>query len=447
MHGRRGAYPGWSVRRTRKGHVTIIKRKPFVTAVVLALIAAAICSSSKASGSDPASGDPTYTVGVLTDLTGFGGTIDASTPLGVEAGVGVAAKEGFNIHYVIADTGSSPVGALAAAHQLVDQYGVFAVIGNSSVLYAAAPYLASKGVPVIGGAENATESTSGEDATEWLSDPNMFSVSGTQDFTKVESTEGLFFKRLGATSLGTIGYRFSPSSTEAARADAMSARAAGIKVGYLYILPFGLNSESIALAMKRAKVNGFITSIDTNGSIALITALRQLDVPLKGMLLATGYGGDLKEGGPGTEQIVQGVYFESPYEPIEMRTAATRSFRDALKTYAGFTGDPTLGEYIGYLSVNALVAGLEAAGPHPTQATFIEAMLGMRHYDAAGLFGGHSIGFAMNQRGKAVGADNCVWVTRFSGSSFHLVRRADPICGKVIPGKVVSPRGRVGSSS
>ena len=215
----------------------------------------------------------------------------------------------------------------------------------------------------------------------------------------------------------------------------MSARAAGIKVGYLDILPpVGLNSESIALAMKAARVNGFITSIDTNSSIALITALRQLGVPLKGIVLATGYGGDVNEGGPGTEQIAQGVYFLLPYEPFEMHTAATQRFHDALKTYAGVAGDPTLGEYIGYLSVDAFVAGLDAAGRNPTQASFIQAMLGIRHYDAAGLFGSHSIGFAMNQRGTAAGADNCVWVTRFSGSSFQLVRRADPICGKVIQG-------------
>jgi branched-chain amino acid transport system substrate-binding protein len=44
----------------------------------------------------------------------------------------------------------------------------------------------------------------------------------------------------------------------------------------------------------------------------------------------------------------------------------------------------------------------------------------------------------MNQRGQAAGADNCTWVTQYSGSSFHLIPGADPICGSVIPGKTVS---------
>ena len=63
-------------------------------------------------------------------------------------------------------------------------------------------------------------------------------------------------------------------------------------------------------------------------------------------------------------------------------------------------------------------------------------MQGITHYDAAGLYGSYSIGFSMGQRGAA--SNTCTWMTRFSGSSFDLVPGADPICGAVIPGKVVS---------
>jgi branched-chain amino acid transport system substrate-binding protein len=399
--------------------------------VSVAVVMAASIWNSLLEGAAGASSGPTYTIGVLTDVTGLGSTNNATTPIGVKAGIGVAEKEGFKIKYVVADTGTTPAGALTAAQKLVEEDHVFAVIGQSSVLFSAAPYLKSQGIPVIGGAE---------DASEWLSDPNMFSVLGYQDFTKVESTEGLLAKLLGVTNLGSIGYSISPSSTEAAKAAAISAEAAGIKVGYLNAaVPFGsTNVEPIALAMKSAGVNGVAPSVEANTAFALVTALRQLGAKLKGAMFATGYGGDLVQAGPGAKQSAQGVYFLSSYEPSEMHTAATEQIQDALKTYAGVTGDPTQGEYIGYLSVNALVTGLKAAGAHPTQASFIKAMLGIRHYTAAGLFGSHSIGFAMNQRGKAAGADNCFWVTEYLGSSFHLVRGADPICGAVIPGKTVS---------
>lgn len=65
-------------------------------------------------------------------------------------------------------------------------------------------------------------------------------------------------------------------------------------------------------------------------------------------------------------------------------------------------------------------------------------MLGITHYDAAGLYGSHSVSFAMAGHGQGSGADNCIWVTRYEGSTFHLVPGMEPLCGSVIPGKTVS---------
>ena len=62
-------------------------------------------------------------------------------PKGIQAGIGVAKAEGYNIKYVEADTGSTPTGALTAAQRLVEQDHVFAVLGDSSLFFAAAPYL------------------------------------------------------------------------------------------------------------------------------------------------------------------------------------------------------------------------------------------------------------------------------------------------------------------
>jgi hypothetical protein len=53
----------------------------------------------------------------------------------------------------------------------------------------------------------------------------------------------------------------------------------------------------------------------------------------------------------------------------EMHTTATEQFQNALRTCAGVTRDPTSGEYVGYLTIDALVAGHKAAGPHPTQSS------------------------------------------------------------------------------
>jgi branched-chain amino acid transport system substrate-binding protein len=314
-------------------------------ATVAAIVVAAGCSSGSSSGSS-SGGKPTYTVGVLTDLSGPGANTGGTTPQGIKAGVGMAAHDGYTIKYVIADTGSSPAGALTAAQKLVEQDHVFAVIALSGLTFAAAPYLSAQHVPVVGAAF---------DGSEWIKSPNMFSVIGTGDVTKVWSTYGLIFKKLGVTNLGTLGYGVVPASTDAATGSAVAAKAVGVKVGYINAnFPLGsTNVAPVALAMKAAEVNGVITSIETNGSFALVTALKQDGVRLKGAVLPTGYGGDLVEGGPGAEQAAQGVYFLSTLEPVEMHTAATEQLQSALRTYAGVTGDPTFAEYLSY------------AAPHP----------------------------------------------------------------------------------
>lgn len=395
----------------------------------MVMLAASCSSSSKSTSST--SGTTTYTVGVLTDETGPGASTAATSPLGIKAGVGLAGTEGYHIKYVVADTGTTPAGALAGAKRLVDEDHVFAVFAISALTFAASSFLASKGIPVFGPAY---------DGPEWITTKNMFSVYGYQDYTKVETTEGLIVKKLGGTVVGAIGTGISPSSSESAKAFADAAQYEGLKVGYLNPnLPYGTtNVGPIALAMKAAGVNAVIPVLDQTTAFSLLEALNQQGVTPKVALLATGGGGDLFDGGPAAERAAQGVYFLSPWEPPVMHTAAVQRFENALKTYAGITSEPTQGEYNGYISVDLFVTGLKAAGAHPTQSSLINTMLGIRSYNDAGLFGSHSIGFAMDQRGKVAGADNCTWITQFVGSDFRLVPGMEPICGSVIPGKTVS---------
>jgi branched-chain amino acid transport system substrate-binding protein len=411
----------------RSGRATV------AVAAVMLMAAAACTSSSKSSGggSSGSGGGKTITVGVLTDLTGIASTNSVTFPTGIKAGVGLAAKDGYTIKYDVVDTGSSPAQVLSGAKKLVEQDHVFAVLASSALLFSAAPYLASQGIPVVGAAI---------DSTEWITDRNMFSVIGTQDYSKVYSQFGLFYKLVGATNLGSVGYSISPSSSQSAKAIALSAQDAGLKVGYLNAsFPFGsTNVGPAVLAMKSAGIDAFSGSIQTNTEFAMITGLRQQGVNLKAPLLATGYGGDLTSGGPGAEQAAQGVYFLNAYQPVELNTAATQQLQSALSTYAGVTGLPTFAEYNGYASVDALVQGLKAAGSNPTRAAFINAMLGITNYNAAGLYGSHSVSFAMDQRGQVSGPDNCYFVVQYQGTTFHLVSGADPICGAVIPGKTVS---------
>jgi branched-chain amino acid transport system substrate-binding protein len=412
-----------------------LRRTLIAAAAAIVLVAGCSSSSKHSAGTAGSTGGQTagqtITVGVLTDLTGAGSNTAGSFPTGVKAGVGVAATEGYHIKYVVADSGTSPTGVLTAAQRLVEEDHVFAVLLTSVVGFGAAPYLASKGIPVIGCAC---------DGTEWISDRNMFSVIGTEDYTKVQTTFGEFLKQQGVTVLGTAGYGIEPSSEDTAKDTALAAEHEGIKVGYINTnFPLGsTNVEPIALAMKSAGVNGLVTGILTNSTFAIIDDLKALGVNLKAAVPPTGYGGDLVAGGPDAQQEAQGIYFISSFEPVELNTPATQKLVNALKNYAGVTTEPTFAEYIGYASVDALVQGLKGAGKNPTQASLINAMLGITDYTAAGLYGSHSIGWAMNQRGQYEGADNCIYFLQYEGTTFHIVPGDAPLCGQNLPGETVA---------
>ncbi len=412
---------------TRRG------KKLLATAAAV-LVVAVGCGSSKPASSGSAapssSGREPLTVGVLTDLTGPASSVNKSSVPGIKAGTILAARDGYPIKYVVADTATNPATALSAAQKLVTQDHVAAVIAISSLTFTASNYLTAHHVPVVGLAG---------DGPEWITAQNMFSTAGALHTTKVSTTPGAFFKSQGVTNLASIGYSISPASAEAAKAEAESAKAAGIKVGYLNAqFPFGSTDVApLVLAIKKAGVDGVTMAIDPNTAFALISGLRQAGINLKAALLPAGYGGDLIQAGPGALKAAQNVFFSLGFEPVEMNTAATRQFKSDL-TKAGVPGEPTFAQYDGYLAVGLLVQGLKAAGANPGPAAIIAGLSSIHDFTGLGLYGSHHLD--VNDRTTiAYGVDNCLWITKLEGSVFKTVPGADPICGTVIPGRTVSP--------
>jgi branched-chain amino acid transport system substrate-binding protein len=405
----------------RRGRISTTRRA-LVALMAAATISGGCASSHSAQGS--ASGRTTLTIGLLTDLTGPGASSSRTSVEGVRAGLDALAKPaGYSINFVTADTESSPGGALSAVQKLVEEDHVFAVVAVSGLTFLVSSYLTAHDVPVVGVAQ---------DGPEWITAKNMFSVFGPIDFTKVTTTMGEFLKMEGATVVGTLGYGISPASSGAAEAAAASARAAGLKVGYVNTkFPLGSTDVTpVALQMKAAGVNAVVPATEPNTNFALITALRQEGAEVKAPLLATGYGGDLTEAGPGAIQSGQNVYFFLSFETVEMNTPATRQLQAALRR-VGVTTDPTYSEYAGYTSMALLVDGLRSAGTHPTQASLIQALSGIKAFTAAGLFGSRTLNLG-DRSTTAVGVDNCYWVTKLDGNKFALVPGADPICGHIV---------------
>jgi ABC-type branched-subunit amino acid transport system substrate-binding protein len=407
------------------------KAKILAGAACIAIVAAACSSSSKSSTSSSTtsgSSSHTITVGLITDVTSLGASGNKTSIQGLEAGAVMAARNGWTIKYVVGDDATNPGAALTAAQKLVDQDHVSAVIAVSAVLYGGTTFLTQQNVPVIGAAE---------DGPEWLTAKNMFSVYGALDTTKVTTIYGSLFKMLGVTKLGAVGYSISPTSAEVAKGGAVSVVQAGLQAPYVNAqFPFGsTNVQPIALAMKNAGVDGLIAPLDANTSFALISAMKQLGDPFKAAVLSTGYGGDLQQAGPQAEQVAQGVYFSTSFEPGEMHTAATQQIQKDLNAI-GVTTDPTYAEYSAYTSIGMLVQALNSTGPNPSHAALVGALSNITNWDALGLFDNHPIN--PSDRNGPTGSNNCVFVTRLVGSAFQLVPNMDPLCGTVIPGKTVS---------
>jgi branched-chain amino acid transport system substrate-binding protein len=404
-----------------------------------ALLAAALvvtgCSSSKKSttGSSATSGSNTSAnssggtgssikVGVITDSTGAAASGYQKTEIGIKAYVNaVNAQGGVNGHkieYVMADSTSTPAGALTAAQKLVEKDKVFAIMSVTSDLFGAEPYLLKQGVPVVG---------TGFDGPEWTvkSNTNMFTANGVADPSAVFTTGGDTVKKIGGTTCGGVGYIESPSASKSAAAFGKSCAAQGLKNGYTANVHFGSTDVApVALAMKNAGVDSIFFATVPSTGFALASALRVVGANTKAILLPTGYGGDLLKSAPAV-QAAQGFYFSSSTAPVELNTPATNILKQRLAA-AGETDPPGFDEMTSYEVMSAFAAGLKAAGDNPTQKSFMTAMRGINDFDAEGLLG-QKVDFNDYSPTKS-----CGFYVKLQGTKFVPVEGLDPICGTTV---------------
>jgi branched-chain amino acid transport system substrate-binding protein len=397
----------------------------FGVLAVAACTAVAGCGSSGGSspGSSGAGKPGTVTIGFVTDLTGPNSSGYTTTRQGIEAYLNrinaAGGVDGIKINYILADTTSTPTGALTAVQKLVQQDNVFAIIENSSVFYGAEPWALQQGIPVVG---------SGVDGPYWgdPKDTNIFDAGGVTNENYYLSAEGQFMKSQGVTKCASLGYASSPSSGLAAEGFIKSCEAVGLKSGYLNTqFPFGsTNVGPIALAMKNAGVNGLFLPTVPSTSFALVVALHLLGAKLKAVLLPDGYGGDLLASKAAVE-AAQGVDFQTEGLPAEANTPATRQ-RAADLAKVGVTTDPTFAEQEAYLTLTAFTAGLTAAGSSPTRQSFMTAMSKMTSYDGGGLLAPLKLSFR-----DYTPANGCLWVATLKGSKFF-VAPGTPICSSEV---------------
>ena len=391
---------------------------------------AAVPLSLLATATAPAAASPApITIAYVTDLTGEGGSENASSPAGFNARIALQnAEGGVNGHKLVGlviDDQTSP-SAIATAVQEADSKA-FGIVSQSPLFFLAAKYPNQQGVPVTG---------TYDDGPEWGTQPytNMFaSDEGSVDPKYPVNTQiGDFLKAHGGTVLGAYGYGISPSSSRAAEATADSFQHAGGRVGVLNTtVPFGsVAFTSDALVAKEKGINAMVPAMDANSNYALAQALQQAGVKLKATLYATGYQPDAIHS-PAWSTL-QGAYFLSPFRPWALPNAGTQQMQAAMEKYANFTKSqfPTFGQYEAWAGADLMIKGLQMAGANPTQAAVIKDLRGLKSYDANGLLP-ESINYS-----TIFGHDpakTCAWVMQAQKNGFTAVS-SQPYCGTDLPG-------------
>lgn len=407
--------------------------KPTTSATTAAPTASTATGSAStgaaAKASAPGISTTTIKIGLITSETGAASAEYLDLPKAAQARVDVAnaagGVAGRQLALQTCDDTSSPTGNLTCAQELVSK-GVFAIVDESPFVFGSYTYMQKQGIPVTGGAY---------DGPEWGIQPNtnMFSTTGPLDPKDPQYTQpAMLMKQMGVTSVGAFGYGVSPSSSDAAKGFAFSAKYVGLKVGYLDdSLPFGTVSVTpIALAMKSNKVDGVSMEMDENTNFAILTAAKQAGVDLKFAVSATGYGQQLLNDA-GAVQAGQGTYFPPVAIPVELKTPATMAFQAGLAKYAKFTGVPDFDWYEGWLGVDLMIEGLTVSAPNPTRSSFISSLHGVTNYNAGGLLPS-PVSFSLASFGQAPQTE-CLYLTKLVGTAFVVANNGKPLCGTLIP--------------
>jgi branched-chain amino acid transport system substrate-binding protein len=374
----------------------------------------------------------------MTSLTGPAAAGFAGTETGVKARLDQQNAQGGiggrQLSYVMEDDTTSPTGAATAVKKAIQQDNVFGLLDVSAFFFGGYQAATQAKLPVVG--------VSYDGGPEWLAhtqNPTLFDFNGGADYTKAATTVGLALKVMGVTKLATIGGVTNPSQQEGAVAAQDSAAQAGIAKGYFTRLAIGSTDVGpFVIGVKSTQSDGAYFPTQPNTAFAAIAGLGQAGVKMKGIYLATGYGGDLLASKPAVA-AGQGAYFQSIAQPVEMHTAATQNLQAALKTYAGYTGVPTFSMYQGWLAADAFIWGMQHAGKNATQADFVKYMNSGAGWNAGGLFPRPVIFSTPGTVGASVGPGNCVYLPQLKGSGFVINPALNPVCGALIPGVTISP--------
>src|SRR5262245_17887403 len=317
-----------------------VTRRLAAGAAALAIVGGLCSTVAPAAGAAAASESEGVTkdavkLGFIFSKTGAAASSFANSDKGCQARVdrqnAAGGVNGRKVEVEYVDDQSSPATNQTAAQDLVQNKKVFMVMNDSSFAFVTYRYLRDNGIPMFGPGFDGLYY--GEPGNE-----NILSI-----FGNVVSQPGVVWdtipklmKKLGGTKVASVGYGFSPSSTQAAQNfNDLAVPSVGLDPVYTNTtVDFGSTDVSpIVLGIKNSGANAAYLPMVASTNIPVVQGLIQNGVDMKATVLATGYGQQMLNE-PASKQFGPEVLMVAGLAPAELKTKASKQIASDLKKYS-----------------------------------------------------------------------------------------------------------------
>jgi branched-chain amino acid transport system substrate-binding protein len=428
------------------------------TVVGVATLGLATAGAAGAAGAvhsaDPGVTDKQVTIGYIYSGTGVASSEFSTANKACDARVKRQNKaggvNGRKINVVAVDDQSSGAN-LTATKDLIQNRNAFIVVNNSSFGFLSYRTNIEDNVPMVGG---------GYDGDYYGRPGNeiIFNSLGTP-FTGISNdATARLMKLLGATKTAAVAYGVSPSSSASAQTlQDLAVPPLGMKAVYTNkSVDFGSTDVGpIVLGIKNSGADAVYLPLVESSNIAIVESLQQNNVPMKANILATGYGQDFLDS-PVAKTLDKHTIVFQTFKPVEVKDKGTKQFQADLKKYEGMTGVPNFGDYMGYITCDVAILGLQKAGANPTRASFVSGLRTVSSYDQAGL-ACQPLTFDTAHYGKFPNI-GCEYAMYVKNGKFVIINKGKPIVGKAVgpadllasstytpaPGQTAGPITKVG---